>query len=57
VGYQHIQLVAKELPSLDNVREVAACANAFWAQHPQQHVAIHCAYGAWVWVEVGGGRP
>lgn len=55
VQYKHVQLVAKELPPLAFVREVAAAANEFWAQHPDQYIAIHCAYGARVvcWLKTG----
>ena len=45
VEYLHVQLVAKELPPLEFVREVARAANNFWARHPDQYIAIHCAYG------------
>lgn len=45
VQYLHVQLVAKELPPLEFVREVARAANNFWAKHPDLYIAIHCAYG------------
>eukprot|EP00198_Chlamydomonas_reinhardtii_P011494 XP_001700831.1 predicted protein [Chlamydomonas reinhardtii] len=45
VQYIHIQLVAKELPPPDFVAEVVAAANAFWEQHPDLYIAVHCAYG------------
>lgn len=45
VQYLHVQLVAKELPPLEFVREVARAASGFWAQHPDQYIAVHCAYG------------
>jgi hypothetical protein len=45
VDYLHVQLVAKELPPLEFVREVARAANNFWAQHPDMYIAVHCAYG------------
>jgi hypothetical protein len=48
VAYTHVQLVAKELPPLEFVREVGAVCNAFWAAHPQEYIAVHCAYGACV---------
>lgn len=54
VDYLHVQLVAKELPPLEFVREVGAAANAFWAQHPEQYIAIHCAYGTGVSRGCGG---
>lgn len=47
VQYLHVQLVAKELPPLDFVREVARAANNFWAKHPDLYIAIHCAYGTY----------
>ena len=43
--YIHVQLVAKELPPLEFVREVGRAASGFWAAHPDQYIAIHCAYG------------
>lgn len=43
--YLHVQLVAKELPPLEFVREVARAANNFWDKHPNLYIAIHCAYG------------
>jgi protein-tyrosine phosphatase len=46
VSYLHVQLVAKELPPLEFVREVARAANNFWAQQPDMYIAVHCAYGA-----------
>ena len=33
------------LPSRETVRQVIQAAKAFWAQHPDDHIAIHCAYG------------
>ena len=45
VEYIHVQLVAKELPPLEFVREVGRAASGFWAAHPDQYIAIHCAYG------------
>lgn len=43
--YRHIKLIAKELPRRDFVRRVAEAANAFWREHSDQFIAIHCAYG------------
>ncbi len=43
--YQHIKLVAKELPAPEFVSEVCRVADAFWAEQPTQYIAIHCAYG------------
>lgn len=43
--YAHVQLVAKVLPSKDAVDEVERVAKEFWSRHPDQHIAIHCAYG------------
>jgi hypothetical protein len=50
--YTHIQLVAKELPPPEFVDAVVAVARAFWAQHPDEYIAVHCAYGgAWEYSE------
>lgn len=43
--YAHVQLVAKVLPSKDAVDQVERVAKEFWSRHPDQHIAIHCAYG------------
>ncbi|KAL4852861.1 mRNA-capping enzyme [Chlorella vulgaris] len=43
--YEHVQLIAKVLPTREAIAEVERIANSFWAQHPEQHIAIHCAYG------------
>eukprot|EP00889_Picochlorum_renovo_P003138 jgi/Picre1/30168/NNA_005537.t1 len=43
--YAHVQLVAKVLPSKDAVDEVECVAKEFWSRHPDQYIAIHCAYG------------
>eukprot|EP00879_Flechtneria_rotunda_P018145 GHRR01019031.1.p1 GENE.GHRR01019031.1~~GHRR01019031.1.p1 ORF type:complete len:191 (+),score=41.24 GHRR01019031.1:256-828(+) len=45
VKYCHVNLVAKELPPLEYVREVGKVANTHWSQHKTDHIAIHCAYG------------
>ncbi len=45
VQYIHIRLVAKELPGQHFIDRVCAVAKAFWADCPDQHIAIHCAYG------------
>jgi len=45
VAYEHISLVAKELPPLAFVHEVARAAQVFWERHPDEYIAIHCAYG------------
>lgn len=45
VQYLHVQLVAKELPPLEFVREVGRAANQFWSQNSDDYIAIHCAYG------------
>ena len=39
-------LCTQELPSREAVREVIAVADAFWGAHPDEYIAIHCAYGA-----------
>ncbi|EFJ44707.1 hypothetical protein VOLCADRAFT_118653, partial [Volvox carteri f. nagariensis] len=43
--YRHIQLVAKELPPPEFVDTVVAVANKFWEKHPDEYIAVHCAYG------------
>jgi predicted protein tyrosine phosphatase len=40
-----VQLVAKVFPEPEHVAEVIDIAEAFWKEHPDQHIAIHCAYG------------
>ncbi|KAL6765881.1 protein-tyrosine phosphatase-like protein [Haematococcus lacustris] len=45
VAYAHIHLVAKELPPPSFVDEVCRTAQHFWAQHPEDFIAVHCAYG------------
>lgn len=45
IQYQHIQLVAKVFPDQCQVDQVIDIAEQFWADHPSEHVAIHCAYG------------
>lgn len=45
VAYNHIHLVAKELPPRTFVSEVCAALNQWWAKHPDDYVAMHCAYG------------
>lgn len=43
--YAHIQLVAKELPPRSAIDKVERVAKEFWARKPEEHAAIHCAYG------------
>lgn len=50
--YEHIYLVAKELPPRDFVDKVCEVADSFWARHPDLYICVHCAYGRW---GVGGG--
>mmetsp|Transcript_35137 Transcript_35137/g.88962 ORF Transcript_35137/g.88962 Transcript_35137/m.88962 type:complete len:468 (-) Transcript_35137:650-2053(-) len=45
VAYTHIHLVAKELPPATFVSEVCDTVRAWWAQHPDDYIAVHCAYG------------
>lgn len=45
LGYTHIQLVAKVLPLRSAVDAVIETAQIFWKEHPEQYIAIHCAYG------------
>ena len=41
-----LQLVAKAFPHQAAIDRVIELANTFWREHPDQHIAIHCAYGA-----------
>lgn len=45
VEYNHIQLVAKELPPPAFVDAVIVAAREFWGRHPDKFIAVHCAYG------------
>lgn len=45
LGYQSVSLVAKEVPSREKILEVTKVAERFWAEHPDQYIAVHCAYG------------
>ncbi len=45
VAYQHVQLVAKVFPLAEQVKQVIDIAERFWEQHPDEYIAIHCAYG------------
>lgn len=40
------QLVAKVYPPRSAIAEVIEIASRFWADHPDEYIAIHCAYGA-----------
>lgn len=40
------------LPSREAIDEVERIARSFWGEHPDQYIAIHCAYGevlVWDW--------
>lgn len=43
--YEHVQLVAKVFPDQAQVDEVIDLAEKYWADNPDRHIAIHCAYG------------
>jgi hypothetical protein len=43
--YSQISLVAKELPPSEYVDSVCLAAQEFWRAHPDEYIAIHCAYG------------
>ncbi|KAI7835650.1 hypothetical protein COHA_010442 [Chlorella ohadii] len=45
VEYEHVQLIAKVLPSREAIDEVERIARSFWSEQPNQYIAIHCAYG------------
>ena len=45
VAYEHVQLVAKVFPLAEQVEQVIDIAERFWEQHPDDYIAIHCAYG------------
>lgn len=40
-----MQLVAKVFPQQDAINKVIRTAQDFWSKHPDEHIAIHCAYG------------
>lgn len=40
-----LQLVAKTLPTQEDINKVIAIADKFWSDHPEEYIAIHCAYG------------
>ncbi len=42
----HFSVCVQMLPSRETVQEVIREAQAFWLQHPDEFVAIHCSYGA-----------
>ena len=41
----HLQLVAKMFPGKASIMQVIKTARTFWDRHPNQYIAIHCAYG------------
>jgi len=41
----HMQLVAKMFPAKASIMQVIKTARTFWDKHPNQYIAIHCAYG------------
>jgi len=45
IEYAHVQLVAKVLPSIEAICKVQTVAQEFWSRKPDEHIAIHCAYG------------
>ncbi|KDD76743.1 hypothetical protein H632_c121p1 [Helicosporidium sp. ATCC 50920] len=45
VAHSQVALEAKVLPTQSAVDQVARLAQACWAERPEGHVAIHCAYG------------
>ena len=40
--------VAKMFPGQKAVERVAQIANAFWLDHPEKYIGIHCALLAWL---------
>ncbi len=40
-----MQLVAKMFPGKASIMQVIKTARTFWDRHPNQYIAIHCAYG------------
>lgn len=40
-----MQLVAKMFPGKASIMQVMKTARTFWDRHPNQYIAIHCAYG------------
>jgi hypothetical protein len=41
----HVRNVAKSVPDVSCTSEVVRVADEFWSRRPNDHVAIHCAYG------------
>jgi len=41
----HVRNVAKSIPSLECCEKVIQEAQKFWKIHPDEYIAIHCAYG------------
>jgi hypothetical protein len=41
-----MQLVAKAFPGKASINQVIKTARSYWRAHPQNYIAIHCAYGA-----------
>ena len=39
------QLVAKAFPGRGSIMQVIKTARSYWRQHPDNYIAIHCAYG------------
>ena len=40
-----LQLVAKAFPGRGSITQVIKTARSYWRQHPNNYIAIHCAYG------------
>jgi len=49
VEYEHVQLIAKVLPSREAINEVERIAKSFWGEHPNKFIGVHCAYGGCCW--------
>ena len=46
IPVEQIPLTAKVVPPRDAVQRVLDAADAFWHDHPEKYIAIHCDYGA-----------
>lgn len=45
IVYERVPLVAKVFPTQQAVNKVVEKAEAYWGEHPNHCIAIHCAYG------------
>jgi len=45
IDYQHLNFVAKEIPSKEKCQEVGLLIEKFKREHPGEYIGIHCSYG------------